>query len=152
MSGNSYKKSSISFFIFGVSSLEPAIAATETNKSFPIFPLFPIFSKTNGLLVISKFCFRGIKGILLLNEIFVLPAGGGGRSPLSIKSSIVGREGGGLSSPYLFKKSIFVPPSGGGGPLLKLLLLLLKLSFLMSLSLWSLFLIQMLCLDDLVKI
>ena len=97
--------------------------------------MFPIFGKTKGLLVISKFGFRGTKGILLLNEIFVPPAGGGGGGPLSIKSSIVGREGGGLSSPYLFKKSIFVPPAGGGGPLPKLLLLLLlKLSFLMSLS------------------
>ena len=100
------------FFVSGgACSLRPDIAATEPNKSFPIFLLFPIFGKTKGLLVISKFCFGGTKGVLL-NEIFVPPAGGGGGGPLSIKSLIVGREGGGLSSPYLFKKSIFVPPTG----------------------------------------
>ena len=69
---------------------------------------------------------------------FVLPAGGRGGAPLSIKSSIVGREGGGLSSPYLFK-SIFVPPVLGGPPPPGLLFK--KLSFL-SLSLSSLFLIS----------
>ena len=96
-----------------------------------------MFGRTKGLLVISKFCFGGMKDVLLY-EIFVPPEGGGGGAPLSIKSSIVGREGCGLSSPYLFK-SIFVPPVLGGPPPPGLLFKKLSL---LSLILSSLFLIS----------
>ena len=54
VSGSSHKKSSISFFVLGLSSLGPDRAATEPNRSFPIFPLFPIFGRTQGLLVLYQ--------------------------------------------------------------------------------------------------
>ena len=51
VSGNSYKKSSISCLGFsGGAARGPAIAPIEPNKSFPIFPVLSIFGRTKGLL------------------------------------------------------------------------------------------------------
>ena len=98
LSGISYRKSSISCFVlFFTGSLGPDIIACEPKISFPI-PLFPqIVGKTKGFFVSStlKSVFGGGFGTLL-NEMFVPPgAGDGGGLPLSIKSSIFGKEGGG---------------------------------------------------------
>ena len=72
VSGNSYKKSSISCLGFcGDAARGPAIAPTEPNKSFPIFPLLSIFGKTKGLLEsTSKLFWVGDLGTLLLKEMF----------------------------------------------------------------------------------
>ena len=74
------------------------MAPTDPNKSLPIFPLLSMFGKTNGILeVTSKLFFSGgFFGSLLNNKFRPSPGGGGsGGIPLSIKSSIVGSEGGG---------------------------------------------------------
>lgn len=59
-----------------------------------------MFGKAKGLLEsTSKLFFEVVGGLgTLLKEIFSLPPGGkesGGGTPFSIKSSIVGKEGGG---------------------------------------------------------
>ena len=72
MSGNSYRRSSISCLGLAEGSDHgPAIAPTEPNKSFPILPLLSIFGRVNEPLIISKlFWVDCCLGILLLNEIF----------------------------------------------------------------------------------
>ena len=80
MSGNSYKKSSISCLgLLGGVTLGPAIAPTNPKRSFPIFPL-PIFGRTKGVVVLTLNSFFEREGCFgkLLNGIFSPPGAGGG--------------------------------------------------------------------------
>ena len=108
LSGNSYKKSSISFFVLfstGLSgSLGPAITAWEPKRLFPIPLLFQIVGKIKGFFVSTSRSVLGVeRGLVVLNRFWLIGAdggwGGGGAPPLSIKSSILGKEGGGWLSP-----------------------------------------------------
>ena len=77
-SGNSYKKSSISFWVYVFSiSLGPFIAAWEPNKLFPI-PFFQIVGGALLILILKSSVGGGIKTFDVLNKFPLLNSGGGG--------------------------------------------------------------------------
>ena len=80
------------------------MTAREPKISFPI-PLFPqIVGKIKGFLVSTLKSVLGVEsGLVALNRFWLIGAdggwGGGGAPPLCIKSSFLGKEGGGWFSP-----------------------------------------------------